>query len=130
MVGGEISTCQIGDRSKLQAQGLRVELVAAHNSRFHQSQRINSSKGGLIKAAMTMHNHGSAQPQPGQSLSHRIEQIRPGHPEHLGLGPQGIYQWAQQIENSPHPQAAAQGGKPHQSRMPTRGEQKSHSRTR
>ena len=72
-----------------------------------------------------MHHHGPPQPKPGQGIGHGIEQVRPGHTEHLGLRPQRIHKRPQQVEHRAHPQAAAQGRQAHQGGMPARSEQKS-----
>lgn len=71
-----------------------------------------------------MDHHGPTQTQAGEGLGHRIEQVGTGHPQHLGLGSQGIDQRTEQVEHGAHPEAAPQWGQAHQGRMPARGKQK------
>ena len=70
-----------------------------------------------------MDHHGPLQPQAGEGLGHRIEQLQPRHPQHLAIGPERIDQRAQQVEHGANPQTAPQGCQPHQGWMPARGKQ-------
>ena len=123
-VGGQIPSDQGFDRSALQPQSLRIQLFPPHPAPFNQPQFTRARQGRLVHASMAMDHHGSGKPEPPEGIRHRIEEIRPGHPQHLGFGGKGIDQGAEKVEHGAHPQPAAQGRQSHQGGMPARGEEK------